>query len=902
MFVEQQDLIEAKFIYPRPSSLIISRPHLVARLDKGLGCKLTLISASAGFGKTTLLSEWLHLQRESAQQASCFAWVSLDEGDNDPRRFWRYIIAASQKFAPALGEKTLASLQQFQCPSFEAILIPFLNDLVTLTEPWVLILDDYHVISTPSIHQAIAFLLEHLPPNFHLIISTRVDPPLPLARLRASHDLCELRDTHLRFSQEEMVTLLQRVMHLQVTTKVLEQLEVLTEGWITGIQLVILASHEQGDLQQILEKLAGNHHYVTNYLIEEVLTHQPEPIQTFLLQTAFLDRFTYSLCDAVTGRDDSAQLLAHIKQANLFLISLDHMWYRYHPLFAEAMLTHASVCFGEAHLSLLYLRASKWYEEHGNISQAIETAIHAKEYARVTVLFENVIDNIEYHVHPNNKLATWQRWIATMPTEHLAAHPIFHFISAISLLFARKPLESLQQVQAAERLWSTEGNITRLGCAFTLHAILAYWWTYQHKEALTYARQALEILPKEDIVYRSICRQILVSEYKQTGEIIKAWAHLDAVNGFKQIAEYTGIARSNSVSTGDLLILQGKPHQAELIYQEVIKQRIGEALDPVTLRANIGLGTIHLAWNNLRMAEVYLSLIDVFDIEQENSLCVLYGFFSYLQVLRALGDIEKAKQLLLRVITLAQMHYLEDVLALGRAYQAWIALAEEKMDDVFYWHDHCGLQIDDALVYEKEREYLILARILLKQRKFAQVLSMLKAWQRFAHEQKRVTSELEILILCVLTHSHRRDERLALFTLREALLLAQHAGYLRPFIEEGAAIASLLQSLLIKEIDSHLKEFICTILQAIPIEHCIQLRKVVLPETYPLALTRREHCILRLLIKGLSNSEIAQQERVSVNTVKTQLKSIYRKLQVERREDAIRIAQHISLKDVKVGL
>src|SRR5512146_1709397 len=331
-------ILATKLFIPLARPGIVPRPHLIERLNAGVagGSKLTLISASAGFGKTTLVSEWI---------ANCgrpVAWLSLDEGDNDPTRFLVYLVAAFQTIGANIGKGMSEILQSPQLPPIESILTILLNDITAMKDNFILVLDDYHVIDSQPVDQSLAFLVDHLPPQMHLVITTREDPSLPLPRYRARGQLTELRAADLRFTPEEAGAFLNQMMNLNLSAEDIAALETRTEGWIAGLQLAALSLQARDDIARFIQAFTGSHRFVLDYLVEEVLQRQPEPIRSFLLQTALLDRLCAPLCNAVTEREDGKEMLDVLERSNLFLIPLDdkRQWYRYHYLFADVLQTH----------------------------------------------------------------------------------------------------------------------------------------------------------------------------------------------------------------------------------------------------------------------------------------------------------------------------------------------------------------------------------------------------------------------------------------------------------------------------------------------------------------------------------------------------------------------------------
>src|SRR6266566_7901563 len=420
---ESSELLSTKLAPPRPHSALVSRGRLVDQLDEGLEHKLTLLSAPAGFGKTTLVSEWI-AARSERQDSLSVAWVSLDAGDNDPARFWRYVITACQAFDATVGESALALLPTSRRLPFETVLTTFINELARLKRRGVLVLEDYHVITSTPVHETMAYLVDHLPITLHLLILTRSEPSLPLARLRAHDDLYELGAADFRFSLEETRAFLQQALPFPLSAETITRLEARTEGWVTGLRLLALAPHGRRDpqeLERMLVTFTGSHRHILAYLVADVLSSQTETLQRFLLQTAFLKPLTGSLCDAVTGRSDSEMMLEQLEHANLFLIPLDDVgqWYRYHALFAEAMQHEARRRLGEDNLRSLFDKASHWYEQNGLHAEAVEATLSARNFERAAMLIESSM----WSYSAVNELYTWLRWVEQLPEEMLQTRP-----------------------------------------------------------------------------------------------------------------------------------------------------------------------------------------------------------------------------------------------------------------------------------------------------------------------------------------------------------------------------------------------------------------------------------------------------------------------------------------------
>ena len=420
-------ILATKLYIPPLRPHIVSRPRLIERLNEGLHRKLILISAPAGFGKTTLVSEWV----EGCERPT--AWLSLDEGDNDPARFLAYLVAALQTIAPTIGEGVLGVLQSPQPPPPEAILTAMLNEITTLPDQFVLVLDDYHVIDAKPVDLALTYLVEHLPPQMHLVIATREDPQLPLARLRARSHLTEVRAADLRFTASEAAAFLNQVMGLNLSAADIAALEDHTEGWIAGLQLAALAMQGHQDVPGFIRAFAGDHRYIVDYLVEEVLQRQPEPVRSFLLQTAILDRLNGPLCDAVTSQEEGNARLEALERGNFFVVPLDDKrhWYRYHHLFAE-VLSAQLLAEQPDQVATLHRRASEWYEQHGSAADAIRHALAAKDFERAADLVELAIPAMRQ----SRQEATVLGWLKALPYELLHARPVLSVGYAWALLLS----------------------------------------------------------------------------------------------------------------------------------------------------------------------------------------------------------------------------------------------------------------------------------------------------------------------------------------------------------------------------------------------------------------------------------------------------------------------------------
>ena len=905
--LETYELLSTKLAPPRPHPSLVSRGPLLARLDEGLEHKLTLLSAPAGFGKTTLVSEWIAARSERKDQPPV-AWVSLDAGDNDPVRFWRYVITACQVLEAAVGESALALLRTARRLPFETMLTTLINDLAQLAHRGVLVLEDYHVITSPQIHEAMTYLVDHLPAMLHLLILTRSDPPLSLARLRAHNDLYELHAADLRFSLEETRTFLGQALPFPLSTEAITRLEARTEGWVAGLRLLALALQgrkEPRDLEHVLGNFTGSHRHILEYLVADVLSSQPESLQEFLLKTVFLNRLTGSLCDAVTGRNDSERMLEQLEHANLFLIPLDDsgQWYRYHALFAEAMQQEARRRLGEDYLRSLYDKASHWYEEHGLLAEAVEVALSARDFARAAALIERIVGPHSI----SNELQTLLRWIEQLPEEVLQTHPALCLAYAAALLFSldRSSPATLARIQTplemAERYWQAEENRPKLGEVLALRSQIA-WWQGDLPQAFATARQSLELPLEQGTLWSGTGLLAVGMEEALAGKPDAArQSALEARALFEAVGNPYG-ARAATYLLGEVSSRQGDLHGAARFYRQEFAEAAEDPLDMAT--ALIGLAALSYEWNELQRAEQEVSQaldlskhhVDEVGKYHAEQVVQVPGSLVLARVLYARGEVLQAMGLVHELVVLTQerrwLYLHREVLA----EQARLQLSVTDLAAVQRWLTTITQLGDDFRLVQHEREALIVARLLIARGEAEESLRLLEHWQADAHAQGRTRSVLEIKVLTALAHFSHKHLPQARQTLREALALAQAEGYRRLFLDEGEAMATLLRTVLLDLREEPLVTYAQNLLRAFP---QIRAGQVASPpaasELLIEPLSGQEQRVLRLLAAGRSNPEIAQELIVSVNTVKTQVQSIYRKLNVKSRMEAGEAARRLKL-------
>ncbi len=906
-------LLATKLHVPQPPLQLVRRPHLVERLQQAVERPLTLIAAPAGFGKTTLLSTWL----EHASLPA--AWISLEQDDDDLTRFWSYVFTALARVHQGLGTSALSLLQASTLsplPPIETVLTVWINDLATLPHEMALVLDDYHLITAPPIHRAVAYLVDHLPPQLHLVMATRADPPLPLARLRTRGHLTEIRAADLRFTSEEVIAFLTQALGPHLSSEDIAALEARTEGWIAGLQLAALSMQGRKDIPGFLQAFSGSHRYIIDYLVEEVLARQPEPVQTFLLQTAILERLQGSLCEAVMGvmREPGGEasgqaMLEQVEQANLFLTPLDEerRWYRYHQLFAEA-LRHRLQRRQPDLVPDLHRRASTWYEQHGLLREAVHHALTAADFAQAARLIEHSAEMTA----KRGELATLRSWLEALPAELLR--------SRVELCLWQGWLLALSgQYDGAERLLqdleprlrtstisspltatigsgepprqgvSHRGLIESTGRVAAIRAFIAFR-RGDAARTIDLALQALEQLP-QDQAFRGLVAWYLGIAYLESGDLAKGSASLTEARAISQAAGNSYVAFMATYELAQMQARQGSLHQADQSYQRALElgaERGGPLA--ATGPAYVGRGELQREWNDLDRASHSLQEGIAKCQQTGNASIMLLGHITLARVKQAQGDAVGADLLIQKIPQILRSSHLSPLnAAYGSAWHARLALAQGDLAEASRWVQERQLGVDDELSPPREMEYLTLARVLITQHRPREALPMLGRLLQLAERQGRMGNALGILVLQALANRAGGDEAGAMERLSRALSLAEPEGYIRLFVDEGEPIVALLLQAYARGIAP---DYVATLLSA------AGSRTPAAPShADPLLepLTERERDVLRLLVVGLSNQAIARELVITVGTVKRHINSIYGKLGVQSRTQAVARAHSLHL-------
>ena len=895
------NLLMTKFYVPPARPRMVPRPHLMERLTAGMRSKLILTVAPAGYGKTTLLSAW---HADPNRPPWPFAWVSLDSGDNDPARFWTYVITALNMLHAGVGETALALLRSPQPPPVESVLTSLLNALTPVSVETVLVLDDYHMIEAQPIHDALTYLLEHLPPHLHLIIASRVDPLLPLARLRGRGALTELRITDLRFTFEEATAFLTELMALQLEPSEVAALEARTEGWIVGLHLAALSMQGRDDLAGFITSFTGSSRYLIDYLAEEVLSRQPEDVQHFLLHTSILDRLSNSLCDTVRGKDDSQALLAFVERANLFLIPLDdeRQWYRYHHLFTEVLRNRMQQA-EPGLLPELHRRASLWYKQHEMLAEAVQHALAGPDVERAADLIE--LRGMVYAQRGQAHMVLG--WLNTLPDELVRAHPMLCIIHALVLMLSHQLEAAEARLQDAERSvqLDTPEEQVRLIMGWVA-AIRATFDIFSGNLARNVAlsQQALDLLPETEVIMRAGALVGAARAFLVSGDVTPATERLvREVAAARSSGNLVSILRGRTL-LARLHMLQGKLHQAATTFEEMAQGIPGQGELRVLVSGPsyyFGLGDLLREWNNLDAAERLLiqGMELVSGLPVVEAEVVTRGYMALARLQQARGEYRKARAILDTFAQVAhRCRFVPSLVARRDAVQAQVELAQGNRASAIYWADTSGLSANDALSYPREQEYLALARVRITQGRenpagpfLSEALVLLERLREDAEAKMRMHSEIEILILRSLALQAQGDRTGALTALGRALMLAEPEGYIRLIIDEGAPMAALLRQAYTHKIAP---TYIATLLQAgsEPLATGFPLQRSS-PLIEPL--TEREREVLGLLMDGASNDEIAHRLVISLNTVKKHVFNICSKLGVQSRTQAVVRAKALEL-------
>ncbi|HEX5615535.1 MAG TPA: LuxR C-terminal-related transcriptional regulator [Acidimicrobiia bacterium] len=874
-------LIATKLHVPSARRNLVARPRLLASLEGASDARLVLVSAPAGFGKTTLVAAWL---RGLADDGAAVAWVSLDERDDDPAPFWTYVLAALDAAVPGLGANVR---EQLEHTPTEAMLAMLVNELHGLDRDVVVVLDDFHVIDHPDIHEAVTHLVDHLPERVHVVLTSRADPPLPLARLRARGELVEIRAADLRFTADEAAAYLNDAMGLALAADDIATLDARTEGWIAALQLAALSMQGRDDVGSFIAGFAGDDRYIVDYLAGEVLHRQPEPVRRFLLHTSVLDRLHGSLCDAVTGASDGKTTLEALDRENLFVIPLDDRreWYRYHHLFADVLRARLHDEDPDAP-SELHRRASAWFAAHDDPMNAVRHAAAAGDFDRAAELAELALPALRR----NRQDAAIRAWEALIPESVVRVRP------ALAVAFVGAAMSTGAFDRAEERLRDIEQWLTLTPAAQAaagmvvaddaqLRALPGAIEMYRAALALVggdtaatvdHAQRVLAVAPDDDELGRAAAHALLGLAAWSEGDLERAFdEYTHGIAGMRRIGHIADIL-GMSIAMADIRVAQGRLRDAQRLYEQGLQLVAEHGAGPLRGSADMHVG----------LAEIFRERDDrdaaAAELQRAQEL-ELFGTRQYPYRSRAVraglllaeGDTEGCLALLEEAERLYDTDFSPAVRPIG-ARRARTHVLQGDLASARAWVRERNLSTDDELRYATEFEHITLTIIRIhertNERELHEVSTMLDRLLAAAEAGGRGSSVIEILAVQALAFDARGDTSRALDALRRALELAEPEGYARVFDYLGPRLRTL-------------RDAIAT--GSTP-------RRASQPGLVD-PLSDRELDVLRLLRSDLSGPEIARELIVSLNTMRTHTKSIYTKLGVNNRREAVRRADELGL-------
>ena len=898
-------ILATKLYIPPPRSKVVLRPRLLERLNEGLCAsrKLTLISASAGFGKTTLVSEWV---------AGCkqpVGWLSLDEGDNDTIRFLTYLVTALQSIAPKIGAGVLATLQSPQPPSTESHLTALVNEITGFPDNFILVLDDYHVIDSKQVDQALTFLLEHLPPQMHLVITTREDPDLPIARLRARDQLAELRTDDLRFTPAEATDFLNHVVGLNLSAEDISALEARTEGWIAGLQLAALSMQGQPDTAGFIKSFTGSHHFGLDYLLQEVLQRQPKNIQIFLLCTSILDRLCGSLCEVILQDSGGQATLEYLEHANLFIIPLDgeRRWYRYHHLFRDLLLNNLLNAYSSGQVEELHRRASYWFASQNFPEEAIAHALAGRDYNHAAVLVEQAAQQLDMQ----NSLVAITLWIDAIPDQVVETHPWLCIYRAwgYQWMGRRDSVEPWLNAAEASLVPALEpgkpdterGHLLGHMAAIRAHAALT---GENIPRVLEEGQKALSLLPDRDEM-RCETGVAMGGAYWALGRVIDSEQAFASARAAALKCNHLTMAVPSTCYVGMQQVKQGRLAAAHQTYQDALRLAVGGdgQETPVAGFPNIKLGDLYREWNELEQAEKHLLrgveqciLLGQADVLVDGYLCLARFHMAVGNLRGANENLQLADQVVAKTkVDPFVQTWLEDC-----RLRLWTREAD--YSSIARWMETSGLSVESPLSYHYDLHHTNLTRALISlgaytrsQAMLNQAVGLLDRLQEAAGRAGWVHEKIQILILRALAENALGREDAALGIMLQALALAEPGGFVRIFVDEGEAMRLLIEKKL-RDRDHPLGGYADKLLAAFT--QPLAAPKLAINHQKPdmiESLSKRELEVLKLLGSELSGPEIAQQLVVSLNTLRTHTKNIFNKLGVNDRRAAIRRAEELDL-------
>ncbi len=886
-------VIATKIAAPQPGLSLVARPAVVARCLESIERPCTIIAAPAGFGKTTLL---IMAGEQLKGRGWQVAWVSLEETEQDPVRFWTYTLAALDRAQSGIGVAARRLLETPRPPAIERVLTALINELATATTPIALVLDDYHRAATPASDHGLAFLIEHMPTTLHLVVTTRSEPAFPLARLRAQGRIAELRTADLRFSAEEAGRFMRETMHVALEADQLARLDERTEGWVAGLQLAALSLRDQAGTPDLVADMSTAPRYIAEYLIDEVLEHQPEEVQNFLLQTAPLERLTGPLCDAVTGRTDSAAMLVRLMQAQLFVTPLDlgQTWYRYHHLFAEVLRERLQRTAPDV-LQRCHRRAAEWLRQQGTVGEAIRHLLAAQALSEAATLIEGECDQLVFH----GEIAGLVAWVRVLPRDVVLARPHLCVLFAAALLLWGEAPEATAWLDDLEQSLAETGTPSvEIGGEIVVIRAILILIAGDIAGAAARARAGLQQLPVEDHLLRALALWLIsITGVAGDDDLLEV---ADRITGIAEDSLHAGnllVALIALSTRAGVEMFQGRLHRAAQTCREALRllpRKNGEEL-PIMSQVYCTLGEIRREWNDLDGAEDDLRHALALGLYPSNPEFLIDGLISLavIQAERDRGDealatFEEIRHLIrkqrLAAIDIYQMEYV----------RARVLLMYGHVTEAARWADERrnSRKLSDPLMdlaVLREAEDLALARVALAQGCADADVALLEDLCAHAERGGRLRNALEARMLLARARWMAGETEAALRDLEASLALAAPEGFVRIFLDEGELMADLLAGYVASRPPSRERAHALKLLAA--------LGRAAEPSALPLSITLspRELDVLRLLATGHSNEMIASELVVALSTVKWHVAHIYRKLGVTGRVRVVARARELHL-------
>jgi LuxR family maltose regulon positive regulatory protein len=899
-FAESQ-LLVTKTRLPQLPPDWVARPRLSGKLNEALRHKLVLISAPAGYGKTTLLSETLHGLKKPV------GWVSLDSSDNNPAIFWTYLVTALQNIMPGVCQPLLNTLQSPESPPASWLLTAFINSISSHEGDFILVLDDYHTIESPAIHEAVSFIVEHAPPQFHLVIASRIDPPLPLARWRVRGELAEIRADDLGFNLGEASELLTRVTGIGLSETDLTTLENRTEGWIAGLKMAALSLQGKRDISGYINAFSGSNRYILDYLAEEVLSQQPPGIKQFLLETSILERLCGPLCDAVTGCSDSQSVLVRLESSNLFITPLDdeRRWYRYHQLFA--IILHNQLVLSEPRqINRLHKRASIWYEKEGLTGEAIDHSLKGDDAERAV----DILENEAPLMLGQSQAAKLLDYLPRIPQTLILSSPwLCTAFAWAALLTNRQEVLSKMLSRAIEALSESPEKLSP-GSRANLHRIRGHTLSIQSfiaqaREDFTRAIQLSEEANRElpandldDLLARAVNSLNLAACYQKTGEITKAIPFLEELVAAGRRGKFFYAVLAAQGSLAEIEMQLSHTERAARICQEAIEQgtRWGSNCPlPGTALAYIVMGKLDYERNNLKSAAENLTR-GISLARTDSSLDpMLKGYLHLAKLEQADGHAGSAIGYILQAENLGPWVIVSPEVPQIPAWKALLALRRNDAAVAHEWarQQEISTPLSQLPDFRQEFIYLTLVRIKIHKGECRDLPEKLDEFIRNAGGQGRKSAVIEALVLKALALDSLGEDAQARDTLERALSLAEPAGLIRLFLDEVPLVAKLLRHVTGGSRESEYALKLLSMIEPQPQDRSIHPSGSTTKGGFIEALSEREVEVLKLIAAGKSNKEIAAELFLAIGTVKKHTNNIFGKLGVESRTQAIARAREL---------